>query len=350
MLRYGDSNSSRLIDVLEGRIPDRIPYLDFLFSKQVMEYTLGREVDQRVVLRADQSTKVDVDSRDFIEFLSAIGQDLAGFLILAPDQYRINGREVTKCLDLVPTREQFSGIEYPDFEAFISEYRQRFDSLAQFAPAANIGLTMLTGAVFQDTHQLMGFENCMFSICQDPGYVGSVLDFFTEIYYQIAKFICSNEVSVFFYTDNVAYNRGPFLDPAVFAPMYLPRLEKILQPAKRKGLPIIFDSDGDIEWLLEDLIRLGVKAVHPIDPGGMDIYRIKEKYGRRITIMGNVGQGFPLSTGTCEDVRKDVMRRIAILGNGGRYVLKSSHDVGENVQPANFEMMIQTLHECGYYE
>ena len=85
-----------------------------------------------------------------------------------------------------------------------------------------MGLTMLTGAVFQDSHQLMGFENVMFKIYDDLIFIESIMDFFTEIYYEIAKFICSYDVSLFFYTDNIAYNNGPFFDPGLFKKIYFP--------------------------------------------------------------------------------------------------------------------------------
>ena len=189
----------------------------------------------------------------------------------------------------------------------------------------------------------------MYKLYDNISFIKEVLDFFTEIYYEIAKFICSYDIPVFFYTDNIAYNNGPFFEPRLFKKLYLPLFKKILKPAREKCLPIIFDSDGDIEWLIADLIKLGVNAIHPIDPGGMDIYRIKEKFGKDITIMGNVGQDYPLSRGTVEDVIEDVRCRIKVLGEGGRYVIKSSHDIGDNVKVENFMAMIDTLHKYGYY-
>ena len=350
MQRFNDSDINRLLKVLDGRIPDRIPYLDFLFSKKIMQNTLGRNIDYKVTTRADSSTKIDIDSKDFIDFIYSIGQDLAGFLILAPDTYSLkDGGKITKCIDIIDKIELYKKIEYPVFKDFILEYQERYESMEKESRRLNIGLTMLTGAIFQDSHQLMGFDNLMFKIYDDIPFIEKIMDFFTDIYYEVARFICSYDVSLFFYTDNIAYNNGPFFKPELFKNLYLPRLKKVLQPAFDKGLPIIFDSDGDIEWLIEDLIHMGINAIHPIDPGGMNIYKIKEKYGEKITIMGNVGQDFPLSSGSKNDVEKDVKKRIALLGRGGKYVLKSSHDVGDNVKVENFIAMIKTLHEYGYY-
>ena len=350
MLDYNDSDITRLIKVLEGKIPDRIPYCDFLFSREIIESILEREVGYELIYRSDHSTKVIVDSKDFIDFYFAIGQDLAGFLVLSPDSYDFEGfGEVLKADGKIKNHDIFKKVRYPDFNSFIREYKNIFLELYNFAKDKNIGVTILTGAIFQDTHQLIGFEDFMINLYQDISYIKEVLNFFTEIYYEVSKFICTLDVPLFFYTDNVAYNKGPFFNPKLFKELYIPLLKKVLEPAKKKGLPIIFDSDGDIEWLIDDLIELGVCAIHPIDPCGMDIYRIKEKYRQKITIMGNVGQDFPLSTGTIKDVYDDVKKRIEILGKCGRYVLKSSHDVGDNVRVENFLTMIKTLHELGFY-
>jgi hypothetical protein len=346
MLHYRDSNLQRLLSVLEGTVPDRVPYLDFLFSRAILENVLARPVGYEVTERADGSTKIVVDPHDYVDFLHAIGQDLAGFLVLAPDDYRCEGTTITKAIDFVETWDAFRRVERPSVDTFWPEYADRFHAMAWHANECNMGVTILTGAFFQDAHQLIGFENFMLHSSEENAFVDDVLDFFTDIYEELARRICGLGVPLFMYTDNIAYNQGSFINPRIFKEKYIPRMERILAPARNAGIPIVFDSDGDIEWMIEDLIRLKISAIHPIDPGGMDIYEIKRKYGDRITIMGNVGQDFPLSEGTVDDVVQDVRRRIAVLGRNGRYVIKSSHDVGDNVRVENFCAMIETIHNC----
>lgn len=64
--------------------------------------------------------------------------------------------------------------------------------------------------------------------------------------------------------------------------------------------------------------------------------------------MGNVGQDQPLSSGTVGDVVSDIEKRFRLLGKNGRYVLVSSHEVGDNVKVENFKAMIKALHEFRY--
>jgi hypothetical protein len=161
MLSYRDSDFRRLLSVLEGKVPDRVPYLDFLFSRPILEDVLGRPVGYQVTERADGSTKIVVEPRDYVDFLHAIGQDLAGFLILAPDDYILGGRKIIKAIDVVNTWEEFRGVERPSIDSFWPEYEERFHAMSAHAKECNVGVTILTGALFQDAHQLIGFENFM---------------------------------------------------------------------------------------------------------------------------------------------------------------------------------------------
>jgi len=350
LIKFNDSNIDRFLNVLKGEIPDRIPYFDFWFSKKIISAVLEKELVAEETNENNMIYPDLISINDYIDFIYAIGQDLTGFLLLSPDNYKLKGgEEIIKNVDIISNQEKFKKIEFPNLDNYIKEHKNRYEKMYLKAKKLNIGLTIPTGVIFQDSHQLIGFNNFMIKVNEDMSFIEDVMDFFTEIYYNLAKFICSLDIPVFFYADNIAYNNGPFLNEKLFKKIYYPRMKKVLEPALNKGLPIMFDSDGDIEWLIDDLIEFGVNAIQPIDPGGMDIYRIKEKYGNRITIMGNVGQDFPLSTGNIDDVQQDVKHRINILGKSGRYVLKSSHDIGENVKIENFIEMIKTLHKFGYY-
>ena len=46
--------------------------------------------------------------------------------------------------------------------------------------------------------------------------------------------------------------------------------------------------------VLDNLIGLGVNALHPIEAKAMDIYDLKRRYGKKIAIFGNVDLGYTL--------------------------------------------------------
>jgi uroporphyrinogen decarboxylase len=57
---------------------------------------------------------------------------------------------------------------------------------------------------------------------------------------------------------------------------------------KNEGLSWIFHSDGDLMLLPDDLLTLGFDGLHPLEPGPMDIVAVKERYGHRLCLIGNI--------------------------------------------------------------
>jgi uroporphyrinogen decarboxylase len=115
------------------------------------------------------------------------------------------------------------------------------------------------------------------------------------------------------------------INPRLFKEYEVPNLKKIVDIAKKHGIPVLKHSDGNLYPILDDIVSTGIKGLHPIEPGAMDLKDIKQKLGKRICIMGNVDCRQVLPYGMEEDVRTDVRRCIDAAGEGGGFVLSSSN-------------------------
>jgi uroporphyrinogen decarboxylase len=100
--------------------------------------------------------------------------------------------------------------------------------------------------------------------------------------------------------------------------------------------------------IVEDLIGLGVEALHPIDPTCMDIEEVKEKLGDRLTIIGNISNEI-LETGTPDEVAELTKERIRVLGPGGGYCLGSGNSVPQWTPLENYVAMVETGLKLGKY-
>ena len=68
---------------------------------------------------------------------------------------------------------------------------------------------------------------------------------------------------------------------------------------KKNDVRPIFHSDGNLNPILDELVNAGIKGLNPIDPlGEMDIAKIKEKYGDKLILIGNVDCSNLLPFGT----------------------------------------------------
>jgi len=81
----------------------------------------------------------------------------------------------------------------------------------------------------------------------------------------------------------------------------------------------------------------------------MDIGLIKEKYGDRIALVGNIDCGYLLSQAPVEEVREVTRKTIETVKPGGGYMLSSSNSIHSSVKPENFMAMVETLRQCGGY-
>ena len=111
----------------------------------------------------------------------------------------------------------------------------------------------------------------------------------------------------------------------------------------------MYHSDGDLTAVMDDLLDVGINALHPIEPKAMDIYEMKKKYAGRLALVGNIDLGSTLVTGTPDEVRQDVRRHIKELAPGGGYCVSSSNTIPNYVPLENYRAMLEATFEYGRY-
>jgi uroporphyrinogen decarboxylase len=127
-------------------------------------------------------------------------------------------------------------------------------------------------------------------------------------------------------------------------------LRKMVEQVHDMGVTVVKHSDGDIMGIFDLILDTGIDGIHPIDPmAGMDLGEVKEKYGDRICLMGNVSCAYTLCEGTFEEVRKEVKECIKKAGPGGGYVCTSSNSIHSGVKPENYVEMVKAIREYGKY-
>ena len=81
----------------------------------------------------------------------------------------------------------------------------------------------------------------------------------------------------------------------------------------------------------------------------MDLRDVKERYGDKICILGNVDCRYVLPFGSEEDVRRDVRRCIDAAGGGGGFILASSNSIHANCKVDNVYIMVDEARKYGKY-
>ena len=210
-----------------------------------------------------------------------------------------------------------------------------------------LGVWSAVGAFWQQAWQTVGFNDFMMKVADDLDFVRRLIEYLAAPAVTAAEMLCEYPLTFLGLFDNIATSKGPFIAPDTFKPLWCPWAKAIAAPARAKGIPAFLNTDGKLDWVLDDIVDLGFDAINPVDPNGNDIFEVKENYGDKLCLVGGVNQAWPLGFGTPEEVDRTVKDCIERLGRGGGYVVTSSHDIGDNVPPENWVAMIQAVEKYG---
>lgn len=191
----------------------------------------------------------------------------------------------------------------------------------------------------------MGFETFNMKLIEEPEFVEEVLSRISDWYARVVEELCKLDFDFIWAADDIAYRTAPFFSPKIYREVLLPHTRKV---AEKITLPWIYHSDGNLLPLMDDLLSQGMNAIHPLEPGSMDLLELKKRYGHRVTLVGNIDIDL-LTRGTPQQVKKQVRDRIRMLGRGYGYILSSSNSITPACLPENVKAMIEALLEYGRY-
>ncbi len=143
------------------------------------------------------------------------------------------------------------------------------------------------------------------------------------------------------------FNSGPFLSPAQFSEFVTPYLARLIQGYRDLGFYVIKHTDGNIMPIIDQLVECNPHALHSLDPqAGVDIAEVKQKYGHRVCLIGNVDCGL-LQTGTDEQVIESARYALHHGMPGGGYIFSTSNCVYPGMALERYELMLDVWRREG---
>jgi uroporphyrinogen decarboxylase len=337
----------RLQTTLFAKQADRIPLMELGIDEGVMGQFLSRP------LRSLED-KIDFfrcAGYDYIKLSPFIDMNPAGITpqggfrhseASGADKARKWGSEGQ---GVITTMEEFERFQFPivrDEMFLVFEEAER-----KLPPAMKV--IGQYGDIFTFAWEFMGFETFSYCLVENPQLVESVLQRIGAIVYELfVRMAEFDVVGALFYSDDIAYQSGLMASPLFFRKQLFPWMKKIGALCKKRRMPFIYHSDGKLWEVMDDLLDTGITALQPIEPKAWDICTVKERYGRRLALVGNVDVDL-LARGTPAAVRQETERLIKTVGPGGGYCVGSGNTVPNYVQVENYRAMLETVWEMGAY-
>lgn len=377
---------TRLRTALEHREPDRVPRdlgavrMTGIHVRAYAGLRRALGLAEREVRVADLSQQLAVVEGDVAD---ALGLDVRGVEPRAPSGYR---RELVEedgylaYLDEWGVRRRMPRDGF-FFDPSSSPLGGEIDAahLARFAwpdgadPARRAGMAeearrLITGegrAVYVGSvcagltemlFRLRGFEDGYMDLAADPALARALMERVLEVklaWWGALLPELGDAVDVVGEADDLGGQATPLFAPRTYRALVKPlHAELVAFIRARTRAKVLFHSCGAIRELLPDLVEIGVDILNPVQvsASGMETAALKRDFGRDLVFWGGgVDTQGVLASGTPDEVRAEVRRRVADLAPGGGFVFASVHNVQANVPPENAAAMWDAVEACGTY-
>ncbi|MBC2711900.1 MAG: hypothetical protein HGJ94_13200 [Desulfosarcina sp.] len=215
----------------------------------------------------------------------------------------------------------------------------------------NVALFWLMRGVFVRSWRLIGMENYMIKLYQDPLLVERVAEMVTRYNLKQLDMLADAGLDVLVVEDDIANTNALLISPAHFKRFVNPYNRRLVDRAHTLGLKVVRHSDGNLWPILDTLIASGYDGLNPLEPqAGMDLKKAKDYCGDRICLLGNIDCMHLLPDGTPAQVDAAVRQAMAAAAAGGGYILCSSNSLHPGVNPENCIAMFQATKKYGRYE
>jgi uroporphyrinogen decarboxylase len=227
-----------------------------------------------------------------------------------------------------------------------------FSSLVKIGPLLPPGMKVICtfGHIFTAAWQLMGFENFCVALHEDYALVKDIMQRIGVECVRQAEMILSFDcVGAVCFQDDIAYSSGPIISLKMLRELFFPWLVDLAQLTHAQGRPLIYHTDGDATAFLGDMVASGVDCFQAVEPKSMDIVAVKQAFGRRLALMGNLDLGYTLTRGTPQEVEENVQFLIKHVAPGGGLLIGSCNSITNYVPLENFKTMMRAVLEYGSY-
>ncbi len=258
----------------------------------------------------------------------------------------------SETVGIIATRSDFEQFPWPEPES-LSGYEAhptldaQMTAIAECLPPTMKAIVQL-GYIFMGAWQIMGLENFSLQLADDPAFVKAVIDKLGGLQMAVLDILLQHEcVGAIWMPDDLCYNAGPLVSPAVYRRLVYPWYQAIVARCHQAGIPIGFHSDGDLTHVLADLVDCGFDCIHPFEPPMNDIVAVKRAWGHRMSVAGNIDLKATLCAGTPADVEAEVRAKATALAPGGGWLIGSSNSIPDFVPFDNYVALLESSLKYG---
>lgn len=211
-------------------------------------------------------------------------------------------------------------------------------------------VTLNTGEPVWCMLRLLGHDNALMLMLDDPKLTDDVLRTYTEFSIGMAEVIKGMGVefdAIWFFSD-LCYKNGMLFSPRTYRELVMNYHKRVAEYCRSIDVRLLLHCDGDVRELIPLLIEAGFDAIQPLEARcGNDVRVLKPIYGTRIVFFGNIS--VDVMSRSKEEIRQEVVSKVTVAKQGGGYVYHCDHSIPPTVSFENYRYVIELVREYGRY-
>lgn len=348
----------RVNAVINGRRPDRIPFIDNYWSEFRERYLRERGLppDTSMSERFDHDLVILAPCMG--PWPSAAGEmpDQADGYLYSRDEYGLVTRSI-RGQQTMPQHVDFKIKSKRDLDRFPFEdpdapkrsneiEHDLLEVCPRFCPVFKLG------GPFSRSWRLRGMQTFLEDIGTDESFVTEMAGRMTNHLIAVGKSVINRlewpRIQLHI-ADDFASRNAPLFSPRLYARIFLPHLKKMVTSFHAMGFKISYESEGNILPMLGLLDESGLDGLAYLEPrAGMRIEDIQKRFGNRFFFLGNICNTIVLPSGDHKAIASEVYR-ILSASKDGFYMGLSAHSIGTDVSSDAYDYFFGLMQQYGNY-
>ena len=179
----------------------------------------------------------------------------------------------------------------PHYEFSEERFGKDWEQVAREHLEAGRVVTVSIPGGFDEPRQLLGEENLCLAFYEQPELIHDILttigDTAVRVLDRVSATVQVDQLSVH---EDMAGKSGSLAGPRQIEEFIKPYYRKVWDLLHERGARLFGqDSDGDMNGVIDAFLDAGVNLMYPMEPAaGMDVVKIREKYGARLAFHGGI--------------------------------------------------------------
>jgi uroporphyrinogen decarboxylase len=199
------------------------------------------------------------------------------------------------------------------------------------------------GGFFGPPRNLVGLEGLCALFYDDPAFVEEMLEAHADFLIgMLSRILEETDIDVFGFWEDMCYNSGPLLSPALARKFMLPQYRRVVDFGRSRGVKYFgLDSDGRVDLLIPVWMDAGIDILYPFEvQAGQDVWQVRRKFGRQLRIWGGVDKRALIQGRAAIDA--EIERRKPLIDDGG-YVPTLDHSAPPDISYDNYCYFMERL-------